>query len=283
MTAKKSDPSRLRYESAPARRERILDVVRERAFCNVVELADLLDVSEMTVRRDFRTLADLGLVRQVHGGVSAITSLPGPIDFRLRAAEHQSPKRVIAAAAVAAIERGSVVGLDAGTTTLEVARQLHNDIRLTVVTHSLPALAVLGGRESLEIIGLGGHLHSDTQAFAGATTIRSIADIRLSTLLLAATAVRDGSMWCTNTFDADTKQALIRAADRTVLLVDSSKFNATAAMRVGSLDSLQTVITDSNVDRQVVRNLERVGLEVQIVEVKSPLEDDLGDQGTHAI
>lgn len=271
MTArnKKSDPPRLRYESAPARRDRILDVVRERGFCNVVELATLLDVSEMTVRRDFRTLAELGLVRQVHGGISAITSLPGPIDFRLRAAECQDAKREIAVAALAELEPGSVVGLDAGTTTLEVARQLPSDIRLTIVTHSLPALAVLAGRESLEVIGLGGHLHPDTQAFTGTTTVRSIADIRVATLLLAATSIRDGSMWCTNTFDAESKQALIRAADRTVLLVDSSKFQATAAMRVGDLSSVHKVITDSGADSSVLRGLERQGVEVQVVDVRS--------------
>jgi DeoR family transcriptional regulator, fructose operon transcriptional repressor len=92
--------SRLRYESAPARRQRILDVLKETGFSNVSVFATMLNVSEMTVRRDFRHLADLGLIRQVHGGVSAVNAVDGPIDFRLRAAENQEAKRAIALKAV---------------------------------------------------------------------------------------------------------------------------------------------------------------------------------------
>ena len=265
MSAADERDPRLRYDSAPARRERILDVVRERGFCNVSELSEILGVSEMTVRRDFRQLANLGLVRQVHGGISALTTVAGPIDFRLRAVERQDVKRALAGYAIGLLQSGSVVGLDAGTTTLEVVRQLPDDLRLTVVTHSLPAMAALAGRGSVEVIGLGGQLHADTQAFAGAITVRSIADIRVATALLATTAIRDGSMWCTNTFDAETKQALIRAADRVILLADSSKFQATAVMRVSGLEAIDVLVTDDQVDPQLVRKIERSGVDVAVV------------------
>jgi DeoR/GlpR family transcriptional regulator of sugar metabolism len=264
VDATNAKDTRLRYESAPARRERILDLVRESGFCVVSEVAKSLGVSEMTVRRDFRELADMGLVRQVHGGVSALTSASGPIDFRLRAVENQGAKRAIAKAAVGLLEPGSVVAFDAGTTTLEVARQLPEGIRLTVVTHSLPTMSTLAGRSSIEIIGVGGQLHNETQAFAGAMTVRSINEVRVQTALLAATSVRDGAMWCTNTFDAETKQALLASSDRVVLLVDSSKFSATSVMRVGGLDGVHTVVTDDGVAEQTVRQLERSGTSVVI-------------------
>lgn len=264
-----ADLSRLRYETAPARRERILELIRQFGFGSAGELAAILSVSEMTVRRDFRRLADQGLVRQVHGGVSALTTVAGPIDFRLRATQHQEAKRAIASRAIGLLQPGSVVGLDAGTTTLEVARQLGDDLRLTVVTHSLPAMGALTARPSIEVIGLGGHLHAETQAFAGTMTVQAIAEIRMNTLLLAMTAIRAGDMWCTNTFDADTKRALISAADRVVLLADSSKFGATAVMRVAPLDGIQTLITDDGLDPDTRRELEQSGIEVVIVEDRS--------------
>ena len=68
--------------------------------------------------------------------------------------------------------------------------------------------------------------------------------------------------------------ALIRAAHKTILLVDSSKFDSTAAMRVAGVDSVQTVITDSNIERTHVRDLERLGVEVRIVDVSAPAESD---------
>lgn len=258
-------PARLRYETAPARRERILELIRQFGFGSAGELAAMLNVSEMTVRRDFRRLSDQGLVRQVHGGVSALTTVAGPIDFRLRATQHEEAKRAIASRAIELLQPGSVVGLDAGTTTLEVARQLPADLRLTVVTHSLPAMGAFTARPSIEVIGLGGHLHAETQAFSGTMTLAAIAEIRMNMLLLAMTAVRAGDMWCTNTFDADTKRALIAAADHVVLLADSSKFGATAVMRVASLDGVQTVISDDGLDSTARNEIERLGIELVVV------------------
>jgi DeoR family fructose operon transcriptional repressor len=92
--------------------------------------------------------------------------------------------------------------------------------------------------------------------------VRSIADIRVGTALVAATAVRDGSMWCTNTFDAETKQALIRASERVVLIADSSKFESTAVMRVSGLDAVDILVTDDQLDPQIARRIERSGVDV---------------------
>lgn len=242
-----ADSSALRYESAPARRKHILDLVNERGFCSAVELSHHLSVSEMTVRRDIRRMADEGLARAVHGGISATSNLLGPIDFQFRASQRLSEKQAIARLAVSMIKPDTVVAIDAGTTTLEAARLLPPDIRITVVTHSLPVIGSLASRSTIELIGLGGALHLETQAFAGPITLRALSDIRAHTLLLGATSVRDNAMWCTNTFDAATKRALIEAADHVVLLVDSEKFDLTAFMKVAELSAAHTVITDERI------------------------------------
>jgi DeoR/GlpR family transcriptional regulator of sugar metabolism len=249
-----SDRSSFTYDTAPDRRTRILDLVRENGFCSASELSSILKVSEMTVRRDVRPLAGEGLVL-------------GPVDFRLRATQQLDAKRAIARCAVDRIHSGTVIALDAGTTTLEVARQLPSDLRLTVVTHSLPAMAILAGRAATDVIGLGGNLHRETQAFAGPETIRSLSQIRVNTLLLAATAVRNSAMWCTNSFDAETKRALIASADRVILLVDSSKFETTALMRVAALDAIETVITDDGIEPDTQAALVRNGQDVVVVSV----------------
>ena len=239
--------SPLRYDSAPARRIFIMDMVRNTGFCSAVELSRDLGVSEMTVRRDIQRLAREGLARAVHGGVSSATTLHGPVDFRLRAAQRLAAKQAIARKALELLAPGSVVALDAGTTTLEVARLMSADLRITVVTHSLPVISVLGSRLDFDLLCLGGALHSDTQAFAGPITLQALSNIRVHTLLLGATSVRDKAMWCTNTFDAATKRALIEAADRVILLADSAKFDITAMMKVADLSEIDVVITDVDV------------------------------------
>ena len=265
---------RLRYETAPVRRERLLETVRRTGFASAPELAAVLGVSQMTVRRDFRRLAEDGLVRQVHGGVSAISTVAGPIDFRLRATQQQSAKRSIARRAIGLLQAGSVVALDAGTTTMEVALQLPDALRLTVVTHSLAAMPALAARPLLDIIGLGGQLHADTQAFAGPMTIGDIGEIRVNTLLLAITAIRDGAMWCTNSYDAETKRELMRAADRTILLADSSKFSATAVMRVAEVGAVDLLVTDDGIDSATRLSLEALGVVVDIVETARVDKED---------
>jgi DeoR/GlpR family transcriptional regulator of sugar metabolism len=254
--------TRMRYESAPSRRTQILNLVREAGFCSAAELSRKLSVSEMTVRRDIRRLADDGLARAVHGGISTVTALLGPVDFQFRASQRLAQKRAIARRALDLLEPGSVVALDAGTTTLEVARQLPPDFRATLVTHSLPVIAALAARSSLELIGLGGALHIETQAFAGPLTLGALGDLRVHTLLLGATSVRDSAMWCTNTFDSATKRALIRAADRVVLLVDSSKFSVTAMMKVAELSEIDTLITDDAIDPKQRALCEPAGIEL---------------------
>jgi DeoR family fructose operon transcriptional repressor len=258
--------SPMRYDSAPARRAFIMDMVRNTGFCSAVELSRELGVSEMTVRRDIQRLAKEGLARAVHGGVSAATTLLGPVDFRLRSAQRLTAKQAIARRALALLAPNSVVAFDAGTTTLEVARMMPPDLRITVVTHSLPVISVLGARDNLEILSLGGALHAETQAFAGPITLQALSNIRVHTLLLGATSVRDGAMWCTNTFDAATKQTLIAAADRVVLLADSAKFDITAVMKVADLSDIDMVVTDSQLTNEARVMLSLSGIELIMVE-----------------
>ena len=258
-------PAALRYDSAPARRAFILHLLSNTGFCSAAELSRELSVSEMTVRRDIQRLAKEGQARAVHGGVSTITTLMGPIDFRLRAAQRLAPKHAIARHAISLLAANSVVALDAGTTTLEVARLLPPDLRMTIVTHSLPVIGTVASRSNLEVIGLGDALHPDTQAFAGPITLHALSDIRVHTLLLGATSVRDHAMWCTNTFDAATKRALMAAADRVVLLVDSAKFAITAAMKVAPLNEVHTIISDSSITPEARAMCESAGVELIVV------------------
>src|SRR5262245_57019148 len=257
----------MRYDSAPTRREYIMEMVRSNGFCSAVELSRDLGVSEMTVRRDIQRLAKEGLVRAVHGGVSSASPLLGPIDFRQRASKRLGPKQAIARRALTLLTPNTVVAFDAGTTTLEVARIVPPDLRITIVTNSLPVVSLLGARESLEVLCLGGALHGDTQAFAGPITLQALSNIRVHMLLLGATSVRDKAMWCTNTFDAATKRALIAAADRVALLADSTKFDITAMMKVADLSDIDMIITDEQLTHEAKAMLITAGIELVMVEV----------------
>lgn len=245
-------PDSLRYGSAPSRRTRLLELVREQGFCTTTELVRALGVSDMTVRRDAQRLADEGAVRIVHGGVSVLppAALAGSGDYDERTARMAAAKRAIGRYAARLVAPGETIALDSGTTTLEMARHLPPDQTCTVVTHSVPVINQLLGRQRIQVVGIGGVLHHDTQSFAGPSTLAVLAGLHVDTVFLAASGIGTRGVFGATDFDAVTKRALIEIADRVVLVTDSSKFSSTAMVRICGLDAVDRIIVDNGLDTE---------------------------------
>ena len=241
----------------------------------MADLAVLLSVSEMTIRRDIQSLAGRHLLRQAHGGANAILDAGEGIDFRLRASRRAETKKAITSAALQYVSPRATVALDSGTTTLELARQLPGDARLLVATHSLPALMSLERNEGIDVVALGGALQRHTRSFAGPMALSAIRHLRIQTFFMGTTSIRDGSMYVGSSFDAQTKVALMDVSDRVILLVDSSKFGATALFPIAAIDRLDVVITDSAVPQPAVHELQAHGIEVVQVEAKADESTEL--------
>jgi DeoR/GlpR family transcriptional regulator of sugar metabolism len=263
----------LLYGAADDRRKRVVELVAETGFRSVPELARELGVSQMTVRRDIRRLAEEGSVRDVHGGVSVFAAIKSGVDFGQRTTRNQRAKFAIAERAADTVEPDAVIAIDAGTTALEVARALPHDLPCTVLTHSLPAMALLAGRPRVQLIGLGGVFHDRTQAFHGPAGLTTLHGLRAGTLFLGATSIHDGALYASNPYDTEMKVPLIQISQRVVLVADSSKFSVVALMRVTGLGSVHTLITDDGIDPEMRATCERAGIEVHTVAVPT---SDLG-------
>jgi DeoR/GlpR family transcriptional regulator of sugar metabolism len=224
----------------------VLELVRRHGFCRVSDLSDQLGVSRITVRRDIARLQQDHLVRGAHGGVVAVGPATAGTHFATRIEANAGAKRAIAKKGIEYVTRGPLgpLGIDAGTTGLECARRLLPESPLTVVTHSLPVMLELGGRPNVEVLGVGGVLHPETQAFAGPSTVAAYGLVRLDTVLLTTSAVRGNMMFCGNAFDAETKRQMMAVADRVVLLVDASKFEGAAPFQVAEMGRVDVVVVD---------------------------------------
>lgn len=249
------------YGGAAARRSRIVGIIQQRGFSTVAELSEVLGVSQMTVRRDLHRLAEEGLIRSVHGGASttlqigAVDNAASRIgDFGLRASRQVEAKRAVAQRAAQLVEPQSVVALDAGTTVCELAAALPTDLSATVVTHSLPALDVLANHKDVQLIGLGGLFHPETQAFAGPTALAELRQLRIQIAFLGASSIHDGALYCGNPLDAEMKAALIERSDRTILVCDASKFDVSALIPVAPLTAIHSIVIDDirDGDRQML-------------------------------
>ena len=173
----------------------------------------------------------------------------------------------------------ATLALDSGTTALELARQLPGDARLLVATHSLPALMVLARADDIDVVSLSGALQRHTQSFAGPMALSAIRSLRIGTFFMGTTAIRDGFTYVNSSFDAQTKVALMDVSDRVILLVDSSKFLATALFPIAPTERLDVVITDDQVPADAVSDLRARGVDVVLIASAATREGAAGNGG----
>ena len=266
----------LRYGSAPARRDRLRRMVEEQGFLTIAELSRQLAVSEMTIRRDVQRLVNDGRLRSVHGGVSALpqSDLLGS-QFSSRAVKLGPEKRAIALEAAKLVPPDGAVGLDSGTTTLELARTWPSDRRATVMTNSIPNLLALYDDESTRVMMLGGQFERRSQTLSGPMSLRSLEDMRLTVMFLSASSLSSRGVYCGNDYDAVTKRALIEIADQVVLLSDSTKFEGSAMVRVCGFDAIDVAVMDDGLPHEQAAVLRGHGIDLRLVKASTESEQPL--------
>lgn len=254
------------YAASHARRTHVLRVVEEQGYCTIAELSRAFGVSEMTIRRDIQRLERDGNLRSVHGGVTTLApaAMVGT-DFRARAGRMRKPKAAIALRALDYLPESGAVAIDAGTSTLELAKMIPLDRRLQVVTHSLAAVNALLWHGQVEVTCLGGRLNPQSQSFGGLSTSAAIEELHVRTFFLAASGITPNGVYCGTDFEAVTKRGLVKAADQVVLLADSSKFRTSAMVRACSLEDVQVIITDDGVAAEQLAYLEELPGQIVLV------------------
>ncbi|MEU2611016.1 DeoR/GlpR family DNA-binding transcription regulator [Micromonospora sp. NPDC007271] len=254
-----------RYESARRRRTEIMAALRRAGFLSVVDLSAQLGVSQMTVRRDLRQLAESNEVLLVHGGVSLPPGgVAGP-GYATRAQSHAEAKLAIGRTAAGLVRPGDTIGIDSGTTAAEVAHALPAEFDGCVVTHSVPVLAHMLSRPRARVIGIGGELLHDNQAMVGFAALDLTRRLRIRTLFLGASAVDERGIYVRSEIELSAKHALMEIADEIVLVVDASKLTSTAPVQVSELDRIDTLVVDAALPGPLAAAVRRNGIRVVTV------------------
>ncbi|WP_157271835.1 DeoR/GlpR family DNA-binding transcription regulator [Azohydromonas aeria] len=255
------------------RRQRIVDFLRVHGAVTIGQLEQALGASISTLRRDLDALAAEGVVDRTHGGALLRQQAPEYATFEPDpvAAAELSPREKAAigqAAAEALLPRQSVI-FDSGTTVLEAARAaVRRQIPLTAVTNDLVIAQVLGKSPLVQVHVLGGQLRPGSATLLGQSLVEQAGALRADVLLLGAHAVTDDEISETSAELAGVKRALMRAANSTRLLVDSSKFRPRAFMRIATLDAVGEVITDTGLPAAEEERLRALGLKLTVVKVR---------------
>ncbi len=228
------------------RRNRLLEVVRERRFASLPELVLELQVSESTVRRDLEHLEDQGAAKRIHGGVLYAGTSPKIPHFDQQQSGEWDAKRSIAEAAVNLIEDGESVLLDGGSTTYEVARLLAGR-RLHVVTNSLPVANLLGSDKECDLVFLGGNICSRTGVSMGPLTNRMIESLGIRKTILSVAGVNEGGFYNNNLLLVETERVMLQATDDVIVVADSSKLGCQSLAHVCELGDVKHLVMDNGI------------------------------------
>jgi DeoR/GlpR family transcriptional regulator of sugar metabolism len=225
----------------------ILRQVNVRNRVLLTDIAQQLNVSEDTVRRDLKQLDEEGKVKKVHGG--AISNSFHLYSYREEAIYAHENKSVIARKVQSLLTEGQTILMTGGTTNLEVAHNLPKDFRGTIFTPSLPVAMQLTEYPEVEVIFIGGTLSHDAQIALGGEAVSKILQLKADICLLG-TGYLDPSFGLSE-FDWEVvqlKKAMIQSSKRIVSLTISEKINSAQRYQVCPIQSIHTLVTELSPD-----------------------------------
>lgn len=247
--------------STDERRGQLLEMIRQRGFASLPDLAAELAVSESTIRRDLDFLEDSGTAQRTHGGVFYTGPSPKLAHFDTRQASEWEKKRQVAAAAAQLIADGDTVLLDGGSTTYELAQQLVGR-PLQVVTNSLPVATLLSASDTIDLVLIGGYIHSRTGVSLGPYANEMLADLNVRRAVLSVAGINDRGFYNSNLLLVETERAMMQSADEVIIVADSTKFGHTSLAHLCDLDRPDCIVVDDGISDEWREKLITAGVHV---------------------
>jgi DeoR/GlpR family transcriptional regulator of sugar metabolism len=244
-----------------SRRERLRDLVQARGFAALGELAETLEVSESTIRRDLEQLERDGVARRTHGGAFWTGESDTLQEFRTRRDDRWTAKAAIGRAAAQLIEDHDTILLDGGSTTYEVARHLVGR-PLQVVTNSLPVAYLLSTSDSIDLVMIGGSVRGRTAVAIGPMADAMLGSINVGKAFLSVAGITDRGYFNSNLMLVESEKAMLATADQAIIVADSSKFGRVSLSRLCGLHEVHTVVSDTNLQTRWKEQLELAGVEL---------------------
>ncbi|RIY01938.1 DeoR/GlpR transcriptional regulator [Aureimonas flava] len=260
-----------RVEIIPAkRRAMILDYLRRSGTASIGELTEAIGGSQSTIRRDLEQLTEGGYLERTHGGALLVPPLRATFEREpaLNAHYQHRQKAAIGQEATSRLKGGESVIFDSSSTVIEVVRATAlRRIPLTVVTNNIEIARIGSSVPEWRVIVTGGTLRPGSDILLGNPGEPFFETIHADVCFTGAYAVTGPLLTDASMEIASIKRAMIRSARRTVLLVDSTKFQAPAFCTFAQLGQVSEVVTDAGIDPEIAAGIRASGPELTVVPV----------------
>lgn len=248
------------------RRQTILNLFKQDTVLYVAQLAKKLEVSELTIRRDLEMLVSQDLVTRFHGGARLNSLEESMLEFESKNAMHNSQKYLIAKVASSYVTDNDTVFLNAGTTTLEVIKQVKQKV-ITIVTNSAPASEVLVNTPAT-LISTGGEFNSHNRSFSGPLATHLINKVFSTVTILGVNGI-SAANGVTTAYYPETlinEEFLKQSKGLKIVVADGSKLGKTFSYNSTPINNINVIITDSSADPDEVGKLRALNIKVIIAD-----------------
>ena len=245
------------------RRRQILSIIRENEDIVVEDLSHRFGVSESTIRRDLKCLADENLIRRNRGGASTLYQFDFELPILTRTQIMRIEKEAVGRLAATLIEEGDTIFLSGGTTTKEVARNLTNIRRITVVTSAINIINYLVNFPDITVIVPGGTLVPKHLTLVGDISKYTLDRLRIDKVFLGVSAIDiDQGITSESLEDAVTDRNIANIARKLIVVTDSSKFGIVRTALITPVEEVDYIITDSKIAVSDVDRIRQLGVEI---------------------
>lgn len=254
-------------KNSTTRHEFILKRLQENGRVMVEELSAVTGVSGVTIRKDLKLLEDKNLLFRTKGGGSVHN--PYTIERPINEKEllHAKEKDMIAKAALSIIGDNDSILIGSGTTVFSLAKALHPERRLTVITPAIKVALELSNRANVEVMQLGGLLRPNSSSVAGAQAEKTLDDISCGILFLGVDGIDpDFGLSITNLAEASLNKKMIQCAQVIAILADSTKFGRRGLGKVCDFEQINYIITDEGVSPRMIKAMDERGVKVIVAD-----------------
>jgi DeoR family transcriptional regulator, glycerol-3-phosphate regulon repressor len=222
----------------------ILDLAKQIGRVTVEDLAARFEVTPQTIRKDLNELCDQRLLARVHGGAILASSVEN-VGYDARREIAAREKMAIGKAAAALVPNEASLFINIGTTTEAVAQALLQHSGLMVITNNINVANFMRAYPQIEVVIAGGVVRRADGGIVGEAAVDFIRQFKVDFAIVGTSAIdEDGSMLDYDFREVKVAQAIMANARQVILVADSTKFDRTAPVRIGTVTQVDTFVTD---------------------------------------
>lgn len=245
------------------RRTKILMLFKEQDVITISELMNTFEISIETVRRDLNLLEKQGKIEKVYGGAKLKQANFDEPTMDHRMTNRLSYKEIIGKKCAEFIEDGDCVFIDSGSTTYQIAKHIKDKKRLTIITNSLPVVNELS-QTDFDIIIIGGRFRNSERSIVSFNYLFNFDQLNIQKCFLCASGITTNGISDYSIHEVETRKIILKRSREVFVAADSSKFGLDVLYNVATIDSVDHIITDQDINQHFIDAFEHTSTELCI-------------------